>query len=360
MDFSLNDDQRALRDLAREVLSDWAAADRWSAIERSAEGWDGRLWRDLAGAGLLGVAIPERLGGLGLGLLDLAIVCAEQGRVVAPIPYVWTSAAALVLATHGSNAQQSRWLPGILAGDLVVTSSLPQCGSVELADGRMSGTVVGVPYGDVARVVLVPTADGRLHAVDLASAGVSRATGRMTNREPCAELRFDRVVAEPVGTGATGRWHHERTIVCLAAVQSGVTEAALAATAVYTSARHQFGKPLSSFQGVALKAADGYIDHAAIAATMLQAGWWLERRDSAPEHVLTAAWWAAEAGQHCVHLTQHLHGGIGADVTYPVHRYFLWGKQTELYLGASSDLLGQLGDLLASAPGLGDGLDIGD
>ena len=70
--------------------------------------------------------------------------------------------------------------------------------------------------------------------------------------------------------------------------------------------------------------------------------------------MLTAAWWAAEAGQHAVHITQHLHGGMGADITYPVHRYFLWGKQIELLLGGASAMLAELGETLESHPEAGD------
>jgi acyl-CoA dehydrogenase len=121
-------------------------------------------------------------------------------------------------------------------------------------------------------------------------------------------------------------------------------------TADYTSRRRQFGKPLSSFQGVALKAADGYVDNAAIRATAMSAAWRLDHGQDATAEVLTAAWWAAEAGHHCVHLTQHLHGGVSADLAYPVHRYFLCGKQIALMLGGSA-ALARLGDLIATAPG---------
>ena len=128
------------------------------------------------------------------------------------------------------------------------------------------------------------------------------------------------------------------------------TEAAVRLTASYTNDREQFGKPLSTFQAVALKAADAYLDTTAIRATTLQAAWFLAEGLDAELPALTAAWWAAEAGQHCVHVTQHLHGGMGADVTYPVHRYFLWGKQIEHELGTPTRQLLTLGAQLAATP----------
>jgi acyl-CoA dehydrogenase len=139
----------------------------------------------------------------------------------------------------------------------------------------------------------------------------------------------------------------ERWLVGLCAIQVGVAESAVTAAASYTSSRLQFGKPLSTFQGVALKAADAYIDTEAMRVTMWQAAWRLAEGLDAADAVLVAAWWAAEGGQHAVHLVQHLHGGIGADVDYPVHRYFLWGKQIENQLGGASALLARLGTLVA-------------
>jgi acyl-CoA dehydrogenase len=140
------------------------------------------------------------------------------------------------------------------------------------------------------------------------------------------------------------------------AVQAGLTDAAVRLTASYTNEREQFGKPLSTFQGVALKAADAYLDATALRAAMLQAAWALDELDDPTLETLTAAWWAAEGGQHCVHLTQHLHGGRGADVTYPVHRYFLWAKQLELQLGGASALLAELGDALEARADAGDAI----
>ncbi len=121
----------------------------------------------------------------------------------------------------------------------------------------------------------------------------------------------------------------------LCAIQVGVCEAATEQAAAYTSQREQFGKPLSTFQGVQLRAADAYIDTEAIRVTTMQAAWKLDAGLPAHADVLVAKWWAAEAGQHAVHNTQHLHGGMGADIDYPIHRYFLWGKQIEDTLGGA-------------------------
>ena len=127
----------------------------------------------------------------------------------------------------------------------------------------------------------------------------------------------------------------------------GVAESALAQTAAYLNQRHQFERPLSAFQGTMLRAADAAIDIEAMRVTLWQAAWRIDTGRPSDEAVAVAKWEAAERGQRVVHATQHLHGGMGADITYPIHRYFLWGKQIELQLGGPSRQLARLGAELA-------------
>ena len=351
MDFSLTDDQESLRGLAADIFGGRATQSRVEEVEATDERFDRDLWLEIAKAGLVGVALPEEHGGLGLGVVDLAVVCEELGRVVAPVPLVWTACAAMTVATHGSTDQQQRWLPGVVSGDVVLTTAVPLVAAGVRLDGdRVTGVLHGVPYAHVAAAVLVPVGD-RVYAIDPAGEGVTMELGTATSREVHGVLHLDGAVAEPVGGDGAAAYLWQRTVVALAAVTAGGTAAALRLAADYTSQRHQFGKPLSTFQGVALKAADGYIDNVAIRSTMQQAAWRLDRGEDATAQVLTAAWWAAEGGQHCVHITQHLHGGMGADTTYPVHRYFLWGKQIEQMLGGASALLAQLGEVVPDVPG---------
>ena len=129
----------------------------------------------------------------------------------------------------------------------------------------------------------------------------------------------------------------------LCAIQVGVCEAALHQTAAYLNARHQFGRPLSTFQGTMLRAADAAIDIEAMRVTWQNAAWRFDTGRDAADAARVAKWQAAERGQRTVHATQHLHGGMGADITYPIHRYFLWGKQIELLLGGPSAQLARLG-----------------
>ena len=369
MDFSLSEEQEAVRDLAAQVFAGQATVERVKQVERGDERIDRDLWRALADAGLLALAVPEEHGGSGLGLIELCLLLEQQGRHVAPVP-LWPTLVlgALPLAEFGTAAQQEQWLPGVARGEVVLTAALSEPGandpfrpSVRASrdgDGwRLDGIKPSVPAAHIADRVLVPAAlDGdqvAVFLVDPAGPGVERVVVETTDRTKSAHLTLAGTPAEPVGNIEDGDrvliWLVDRALVGLCALQVGVAEGALRMAADYTSQRHQFGRPLSTFQGVALKAADAYIDTEAMRVTLWQAAWRLTAGLDATREVMVAKWWAAEGGQRVVHITQHLHGGMGADVDYPIHRYFLWGKQIEVTLGGASAQLARLGRALAEA-----------
>jgi alkylation response protein AidB-like acyl-CoA dehydrogenase len=121
-------------------------------------------------------------------------------------------------------------------------------------------------------------------------------------------------------------------------------------TAEYAKTREQFDRPIASFQAVGQRAADAYIDAEAIRLTAWQAAWRVDAGLPATAEVAVAKFWAADGGQRVVHAAQHLHGGIGVDRDYPLHRYFLWAKHLELMLGGGTSQLRTLGGLLAAEP----------
>ncbi len=368
MDFSLSEEQVAVRDLAEQIFQGSSSVERVKAVEAGDDRVDADLWSALADANLLGLTLPEDVGGSGLGVLELCLLLEQQGRVVAPVP-LWATLAlgALPLAQWGSAAQRQAWLPGVVAGDVRLTAALAETGvndprhpqATATRDGsawRLDGRKVSVPAAHVADQILVPArTDDRVAVflLDPRSVGVTLERAVTTNREIHPHLELDGVSAETLGAPEHGPrvldWMVDRALLGLCALQVGVCEAALALAAAYSSNRVQFGKPLSTFQGVALKAADGYIQTEAIRVTMLQAAWRLDAGRDAAGDVLVAKWWASEGGQRVVHIAQHLHGGLGADIDYPVHRYFLWGKQIEDTLGGSSAQLARLGEELAGA-----------
>jgi alkylation response protein AidB-like acyl-CoA dehydrogenase len=225
----------------------------------------------------------------------------------------------------------------------------------------LEGTKTCVPAGLIADRVLVPavTPDGGvgIFVVDPAQPGVSRARQDTTTGIPEATLelggvRVDEqaVLVGPDEGGAALQWVIERATAGLCAMAVGVCDRALRMTAEYTKTREQFDRPIATFQAVGQRAADAYIDTEAIRLTAWQAVWRLSEELPASEEVAVAKFWAAEGGQRVVHAAQHLHGGIGVDRDYPLHRYFLWAKWIELTLGGATRQLLRLGSMLAAEP----------
>jgi acyl-CoA dehydrogenase len=371
MDFTLNEEQQAVQDLAEQIFAGSATAERVKEVEAGPDRVDWHLWAQLAEANLLGIALPEEAGGSGLGILELALLLEQQGRRVAPLPLLATLVmAALPIAEFGTSEQRAAWLPRVVSGDAVLTAALAETGDGDATrpssvarkgrsgDWRLQGRCVSVPYGHVAACVLVParTEEGlSVFLVDPADPGVDRLRAETTNHEIHPHLLLDDVPGDRLGGPANGRfvvkWMLERSLVGIAALQVGVAEEALRQAADYTSNRIQFGRPLSTFQGTALKAADAYIDTEAMRVTLWQAAWRLSAGRDATAAVSVAKWWASQGGQQVVHSTQHLHGGLGSDIEYPVHRYFLWGKQLEDTLGGAGLQLARLGRHLATVDG---------
>ncbi|CNE58065.1 Short/branched chain specific acyl-CoA dehydrogenase [Mycobacterium tuberculosis] len=355
MDFTLGEELEAVRDLARQIFADRATQARIKAAEASERGFDESLWAELGETGLLGVALPEPVGGAGLGVAGLAVLLEEQGRTVAPVP-IWPGVvAAMALASHGP-APQRDILPSVLDGSARLTVALeefgpsdpasPRCTAVRDGDRwRLTGTkaVVPTPFGTSHVLVSASAADGPgLFLVETSTGSWERA--ETTSRDVAGHLTLDGAPAQALAAGALDAML--RTVrAALAAVQVGVAEGALRMAAGHLSGREQFGRPLATFQAAQHQLADCYIEIDALRVCLWHAVSLIDAGEDAETAVLVAKWWSDEGGLNVVHRVQHLHGGIGVDIDYPVHRHFLWGKQVSGTLGgASSDL-----DLLGAA-----------
>src|SRR5262249_46162056 len=337
---------------------------------------DRELWAALAAAGLLGISVPEECGGSGLGIVELCILLEEVGRAVAPVPvYSTLVLGALPVAEFGSPAQRRRLLPGVAGGALMLSGALcsprhpetlapstpPTGGGEAPRRGGVAGGVAGRGgragagwacrqwgVGAVGGVATVEGDRARFFIVAPRAAGVTLERQEMTHREVHFLVTLDGARGDRLGGGSDALvWLVRRATVGLCAMQVGVTERALRMTAEYTSTREQFGRPLSAFQAVSQRAADAYVDVEAIRLTTLAAVWRLAQAMDADQSIAVAKFWAAEAGQRVVHAAQHLHGGVGVDVSYPLHRSFLWAKQLELSLGGATEQLLRLGTMIA-------------
>ena len=353
MDLSFSPDQVELQELARRILADGTPHERVRAVLATEDAVDHDLWRTMADAGLVGISLPEAVGGGGLGFLETCIVLEEVGRAAAPVP------ALAVMGLGGSALAHfggHEHLEGVASGSRVVTAALVEPlgdafepATTAGANGRLTGEKVCVPAGiDAERIVV--TADTGLFVIDPSSDGVTVERQDTTSGVPEARLVLQDAPAEALAgrDGVTWLVEHAQAVMCVMA--AGACAAALDLTANYTKGREQFGRPIASFQAVSQRAADAYIDTEAVRLTAWQAAWRLDTGLPAAEQVAIAKFWASEGAQRVVHAAHHLHGGIGVDRDYPLYRYFLLSKQLELSLGSANPSLLRLGGILADTP----------
>jgi alkylation response protein AidB-like acyl-CoA dehydrogenase len=371
MDFALTDEQVEIRDLSARLFDDAVTQERLREIEASDEpGFDRKLWSALAEAGLLGVAVPEEAGGLGLGVLEAAQILEQAGRTVAPVPLLTLLPASVLLARHGGSAEITKLLGDIAGGSAVVTVALVEPLGDPLAptltarrEGSgwvLDGEKICVPAGLYADHFLVSTTveGGSGTAVFLVgadAAGLRREPQQTIMYAPESTLKLDGVRVDDDALIGSAECSVLGELVALAtaaacSIMVGVSDTAVKLTAEYTKTREQFGHSIALFQAVGQRAADARIDAQGIRLTTLQANWLLDQGLNADREVAVAKYFAAEAGQRVARAAQHLHGGMGVDREYPLHRYYIWAKHLELMLGSGTRQLTRLGQLLAQEP----------
>ena len=374
MDFSFSEDQTMLRDLAREILEKEVTAKQRKEIGQDPDWFDRGLWTRLAEANLLGLVAPEDLGGMGLGIEEVCLLLQEIGRAVAPVPLLPALVlASLPIAEFGTDEQKRAWLGPVASGEAILTGALLDAGSNDpyapATTAKRNGDVWViegekrlVPAVHLARRVLIPAATGEgvgIFLVDPRAEGVSLTRQQTSRGEPLFGVRLAgaRVDESELLGGDPGagdrilRWLHDRATVAVCATQIGVCERALEITAEYARERVQFGVPIGSFQAVQHRCADRLIDLESIRWTTWRAVSRLARGLPAPREAAVAKFWAAEAGARIASTAQHLHAGLGVDLDYPIHRYFLWSKSLELELGAAAPQLVRLGgDMARTGP----------
>lgn len=407
MDFELSEADRTVRDLAAQVLGDLSTHERLRELSREGDGIDQKAWAALASTGVVGAALPETHGGLGLDFMAPALALEQAGYHASPVPLLSTAVmGALPIAAFGTPDQQSRWLPSIADGSLLACAALPLDGAGPLADedadpeagvgagtADSAGTQAAGGVGALTdrRLTVTARPDGRggwtLHgAVGLVIGGLDAGLALVPARldgdcgigvfcvpadadglrvEPVevttgrTEARFgfdgvtveagDRLGGDDADGAAIADFIELRASAGLCMLMAGAARAAVELAAAYTKQRHQFDRPIATFQAVSQRAGDSYIDAEAIALTAYQAAWRIAAGLEARHQTAIAKYWASEGGFRVVHAAVHVHGGVGVDRDYPLHRHFLLARWAELALGHAETQLATLGHLLADA-----------
>ncbi|MFI0355574.1 acyl-CoA dehydrogenase family protein [Actinomadura sp. 9N407] len=364
MDFNLDETRQELRGLAADVLGTEAARERLEAFEKTGAPYDAGVWKALGQAGLLGVCLPEDVGGAGLGAIELTVLLREIGAHVAPVPaYASLALAAVPIAAHGTPEQRALLAP-LNDGGAVFTGAYREVGTAGTVaatarrdgDGYvLDGVKTFVPYAVEASRILIPARlDGQVGVFLVEPSAVTLTPQHSATSEPLSriELGGARVGADAllggVADGAAWTTLRRSAVAGAVALSSGVIEGALNLTTEYIKTREQFERALAQFQAVTMQIGDVYIAKRTLDVAVWAAAWRLaEGREDVDADLAVASYNACAPVVEALYTCQHLHGGIGLDVTYPLHRYFGWGKQIGHLLGGADDQLDTLGAVIA-------------
>jgi alkylation response protein AidB-like acyl-CoA dehydrogenase len=341
MDFTLEPAQQAVADVVTSVL------------ERNT------TWEALVAGGVNALPVPERLGGDGLGLAEVATALTEIGRHGLVGPALATlGLGALPLLDLASDEQQDRYLAGLPKGSLLTAAlnepgaALPERPSTTIANNRLSGTKIGVGYAEQAEQMVV-TADNGVVVVSPKADGVQLAKTPTSNGSDEYVVTFCDVAVsgDDVLAGATAHRVNQLALAGIGAYAAGLVAGALRLTADYVANRHQFGKPLSTFQTVAAQLAEVYIVSRTITLASTSVVWRLAEGLDPDDDLDVLGYWITSQAPPMMQVCHHLHGGMGMDVTYPMPRYYSTIKDLTRLLGGPSHRLDLVGIASAAKPG---------
>jgi 3-oxo-4-pregnene-20-carboxyl-CoA dehydrogenase alpha subunit len=346
VDFRPDPAQQAVADVVTSVLTESDLA-----------------WDALVAAGVTVLPVPERLGGDGVGLAGVTTALTEIGRhgVIGPA-LATLGLGAVPLLDLASPAQQDRYLGGLAKGSLLTAAlnepgtALPERPATTFVHSRLSGTKVAVGYAEKAEWMVV-TADSAVVVVSPNADGVHMVKTPASNGSDEYVVTFsDALVAdEDVLTGATAHRVNQLALAAIGGYAAGLVAGALQLTADYVANRHQFGKPLSTFQTVAAQLAEVYIASRTIDLASTSATWRLaERGEFAPDvqaDLDVLGYWIASQALPVMQICHHLHGGMGMDISYPMSRYYSTIKDLTRLLGGPSHRLDLVGIASAAKPG---------
>jgi len=331
MDFTPEPEQQAVADVVTSVL------------ERD------NSWEALVAGGVTALAAPERLGGDGLGLAEIATALTEIGRHGTISPALATLGLGTVaLLDLASDAQQDRYLAGVAKGSVLTAAlnepgaPLPDRPATAFAGGKLNGTKIAVPYAEQSDWIIV-TADSAVVVVSPKADGVQLTKTPTSNSGDEYTVMFSDAEADSVLEGAKVHRVNQLALTAIGAFASGLVAGALRLTADYVANRHQFGKPLSTFQTVAAQLAEVYIASRTLTLAATSVVWRLAEGRDADDDLDVLGYWLASQAPPVMQICHHLHGGMGMDIDYPMDRYYSTIKDLTRLVGGPSHRLDLLG-----------------
>lgn len=333
MDFTPDPEQQAVADVVGTVL------------ERE------NSWAALVSGGVPALGVPDRLGGDGVGLPEIATALTEIGRHGTISPALATLGLGLVpLLDLATESQQNQFLDGVAKGAILTAAlnepgaALPDRPATRLVDGRLSGTKIVVPYAEQANWMLVTTDSGAVVVSPKVDGVRLIATPSSTGADEYA-VTFSDVAVDPgaVLAGATALRVNQLVLGAAGAYAAGLVAGAVRLTADYVTNRHQFGRPLATFQAVSAQLAEIYIASRTLDLISTSVIWRLAEGRDADADLDVLGYWLTSEAPPTMQTCHHLHGGMGMDVTYPMHRYYSSIKDLTRLLGGPSHRLDLVG-----------------
>ncbi|MHB8085418.1 MAG: acyl-CoA dehydrogenase family protein [Dehalococcoidia bacterium] len=362
MDFDLNEQQQMLRTMARDFLSRQCTKARVRELENDSRGYDPDMLAKMAELGWWGLVVPEKYGGMGAGLLDLAVLLEEMGRNITPGPFFSTVAlCALPLMKFGTEMQKAGYAAGINGGSKIWSLALSEeSGSYDAADINCTSDYNGThylingekwfaPYAHIAdflivicRTQKVPNLQNNLTAfiIDTKSRGLKIELIPTIAGDGQCMVRFKNVKAVKRDIlGGVGKGQNvfdfimkSGTILKCAEV-SGACQAILDMTLAYAKERVQFDKPIGSFMAIQHKLVDMLTDVEGLQYLVYYAAWLLASGQKAATQISMAKAKAAEVYQQVCIDGVKIHGAIGFSMDHDMGCFFRRIKSAEFMLG---------------------------
>lgn len=363
MSEGFTDEHEEIRRYVRQWLDERAPVEVVRELMETEAGWDAGHWSELGELGWLGMAVDEEMGGAGLGFMELAVVAEEMGRTLFPSPFLSTVVmGSTVVADLGTEDQTGALLSEVAGGKMTLAVAVdpaarPTVAATESDDGwRLNGEARFVLGGHTADQVLVEADAGsgaRLFLVDAGGAGVkSERLSVLDLTRPQAALTFADVPAEPLGeAGPSFEAAREemtiRAIGALAMEQVGGAQACLDMSVDYAKDRHQFGRPIGSFQAIKHMCADMLVEVESARSAAYHLAWAIDHDpDEARIAAPLAKAYCADAYYRAAAATIQIHGGIGFTWEHHAHLHLKRAKTGQLLLGDSASHRGRLADRL--------------
>ena len=341
MDLEFTEEQQLLRETVRGVCARHAGLDVVRQLEDDPIGYPEKLWVQLAELGLIGLTLPEDVGGSGMSMVDALIVYEELGRSLAPSPHFVSSVmAGGVLSRTGS----TDWLPRIASGDAIVTTAWlepdrgfgPDGVQLRLDGSRLAGTKRHVPFAAGADQLLVLARRGTnivLALVDPKAEGVTLTQQHTIASDTQYRVDFDNVeVSEVISDDGWSVWNETMYdgIILLAAQAVGGARYALDITVQYAKDRFQFDKPLGAFQAIAHYLSDAVTALDGAELLVWEAAWARSEGRSIARLAPMAKLFACTTFRDITAMAQQVFGGVGFTVEYDIQLYFRRAKQLQL------------------------------